>query len=58
MNQNQPPEFEARIGIAFYSTRTEGIGGVIKTKPTDFLVREITNRAEQEEGKYLIAELT
>lgn len=58
MHQNQPPEFEARIGIAFYSTRTEGIGGVIKTKPTDFYVREITNREEQEEGKYLIAELT
>ena len=58
MHQNQPPEFEARIGIGFYSTRTEGIGGVIKTKPADFLVREITNRAEQEEGKYLIAELT
>nr|AAU84260.1 conserved hypothetical protein [uncultured archaeon GZfos9C4] len=58
MHQKQPPEFEARIGIAFYSTRTEGIGGVIKTKPADFLVREITNREEQEEGKYLIAVLT
>ncbi len=58
MNQNQPPEFEARIGIAFYSTQTEGIGGVIKTKPADFYVREITNREEQEEGKYLLAELT
>ncbi len=58
MHQNQPPEFEARIGIAFYSTQTEGIGGVIKTKPADFLVREITNREEQKEGKYLIAELT
>jgi len=58
MNPKQPPASEARIGIAFYSTRTEGIGGVIKTKPADFLVREITNRAEQEEGKYLIAELT
>ncbi len=58
MHQNQPPEFEARIGIGFYSTRTEGIGGVIKTKPADFYVREITNRAEQKEGKYLIAELT
>ncbi|MEA2032986.1 MAG: tRNA pseudouridine(13) synthase TruD [Euryarchaeota archaeon] len=58
MKLKQPPASEARIGIAFYSTRTEGIGGVIKTKPADFYVREITNRAEQEEGKYLIAELT
>jgi len=54
----QNPEFEKQIGIWFYFTRTEGIGGVIKTKPSDFFVREITNREEQEEGKYLIAELT
>jgi tRNA pseudouridine13 synthase len=51
-------EFEKRIGIWFYSTISEGIGGTIKTIPADFNVREITNRAEQEEGKYLIAELT
>ncbi|MEA1998939.1 MAG: tRNA pseudouridine(13) synthase TruD [Euryarchaeota archaeon] len=52
------PEFEKRIGIWFYSTNSEGIGGTIKTIPADFNVREITNREEQEEGKYLIAELT
>jgi len=34
------------------------MGGFIKTKPSDFFVREITNREEGEEGKYLIAELT
>ncbi|MBA7529050.1 tRNA pseudouridine synthase D [subsurface metagenome] len=51
-------EFEKRIGIWFYFTKTEGIGGIIKTKPSDFFVREITNREEGEEGKYLIAELT
>ena len=52
------PEFEKRIGIWFYSTNSEGIGGTIKTIPADFNVREITNRTEREEGKYLIAELT
>ncbi|RCV65083.1 tRNA pseudouridine13 synthase [Methanophagales archaeon] len=51
-------EFEKRIGIWFYSTISEGIGGTIKTIPADFNVREITNRTEREEGKYLIAELT
>ncbi len=56
--QEESPEFEKRIGIWFYFTRTEGVGGAIKTKPTDFFVREITNREEGEEGKYLIAELT
>jgi len=54
----ESPKFEKRIGIWFYFTRTEGIGGKIKTKPTDFFVREITNREEGEEGNYLIAELT
>ena len=42
MHQKQTQEFEARIGTEFYATRTEGIGGVIKTKLADFYVREIT----------------
>nr|CBH38379.1 probable tRNA pseudouridine synthase D [uncultured archaeon] len=58
MELKASPEFEKRIGICFYSTNSEGIGGTIKTIPADFNVREITNRTEREEGKYLIAELT
>jgi tRNA(Glu) U13 pseudouridine synthase TruD len=58
MELKESPEFEKRIGIWFYFTKNEGIGGVIKTKPSDFFVLEITNREEGEEGKYLIAELT
>ena len=58
MELKASPEFEKRIGIWFYSTISEGIGGTIKTIPADFNVREITNRTEREEGKYLIAELT
>nr|QNO56540.1 putative tRNA pseudouridine synthase D [Methanosarcinales archaeon ANME-1 ERB7] len=58
MELKASPEFEKRIGIWFYSTNSEGIGGTIKTIPADFNVREITNREEQEDGKYLIAELT
>jgi tRNA pseudouridine13 synthase len=52
------PEFEQRIGIWFYATQSEGLGGTIKTVPSDFVVREVTNRTEGNEGKYLIAELT
>jgi tRNA pseudouridine13 synthase len=52
------PEFEQRIGIWFYATQSEGLGGTIKTIPADFSVREVTNRTEGTEGKYLIAELT
>lgn len=52
------PELEQRIGIWFYATQSEGIGGTIKTIPADFSVREVTNRTEGDKGKYLIAELT
>lgn len=58
MKLKQTSEFEKQIGIWFYFTKTDGIGGVIKTKHTDFSVREITNREEGIEGKYLIVELT
>jgi tRNA pseudouridine13 synthase len=58
MELKESPEYEKRIGIWFYATQTEGIGGTIKTVPTDFIVREVTNRTEGSEGKYLIAELT
>jgi tRNA pseudouridine13 synthase len=52
------PEYERRIGIRYYATTAEGIGGTIKTIPADFVVREVTNRTEGADGKYLIAELT
>jgi len=58
MELKTSPEFEKRIGIWFYATRADGIGGTIKTIPADFFVREVTNRTEGDEGKYLIAELT
>ncbi|MGC9445325.1 MAG: tRNA pseudouridine(13) synthase TruD [Candidatus Methanospirareceae archaeon] len=54
----ESPEAEQRIGIRYYAATTEGIGGTIKTQPADFVVREVTNRTEGTEGKYLIAELT
>jgi len=58
MNLKASQEFEKRIGIWFYATRADGIGGAIKTIPADFFVREVTNRTEGGDGKYLIAELT
>ncbi len=41
----------------FYATRTAGIGGIIKQKPYDFVVREVTSREEGDNGEFLIAEL-
>ncbi len=51
------PELERRLGIWYYATRTEGIGGIIKQIPSDFVVREVTNRAEKDTGEFLIVEL-
>jgi tRNA pseudouridine13 synthase len=52
------PEIEKKIGINLYSTDTEGFGGQLRQEVKDFIVREITNREEGEEGKYLILEVT
>ncbi|MHC1577819.1 MAG: tRNA pseudouridine(13) synthase TruD, partial [Candidatus Methanospirareceae archaeon] len=49
MSLKESPESEKRIGIWYYSTKTEGIGGFIKTRPSDFVVREVTAREERDE---------
>ncbi len=35
-------EYERLVGIQVYSTTTAGIGGIVKKKPADFIVEEIT----------------
>ena len=52
------PAIEKQIGIDLYFTDTEGIGGILRQEIDDFIVKEITNRGEGENGKYLILELT
>jgi tRNA pseudouridine13 synthase len=52
------PEIEKKMGIELYCTDTEGIGGVLRQEPEDFIVKEITNREEGDSGKHLILELT
>ncbi|MBP1908878.1 tRNA pseudouridine(13) synthase TruD [Methanolobus bombayensis] len=52
------PEIEKKMGIDLYCTHTEGIGGVLRQEPEDFIVKEITNREEGDSGKNLILELT
>jgi tRNA pseudouridine13 synthase len=51
------PEIEKNIGISLYSTDTEGLGGKLRQEVEDFIVKEITDREEGKEGKYLILEL-
>lgn len=52
------PEIEKQIGIKLYFTDTEGLGGQLRQEIEDFIVKEVTNREEGKEGKYLILELT
>lgn len=52
------PEIEKKIGISLYFTDTEGTGGQLRQEVEDFIVREITNREEGQEGKYLVLEIT
>lgn len=52
------PEIEKQIGIKLYFTDTEGLGGQLRQEIEDFIVKEVTNREEGQEGKYLILELT
>lgn len=51
------PKIEKQIGIDLYSTDTDGLGGQLRQEVEDFIVKEITNREEEQEGKYLILEL-
>lgn len=51
------PEIEKQIGVNLYSTDTDGLGGQLRQEVEDFIVKEITNREEGQEGKYLILEL-
>lgn len=53
----QVPEIEKQIGIEIYSTSTDGLGGQLRQEVEDFIVKEVTNREEGEEGKYLVLEL-
>jgi tRNA pseudouridine13 synthase len=53
----QVPKIEKQIGISLYSTDTDGLGGQLRQEVEDFIVKEITNREEGQEGKYLILEL-
>jgi tRNA pseudouridine13 synthase len=51
------PEIEKQVGICLYSTATRGIKGQLRQEVEDFIVKEVTNREEGREGKYLILEL-
>ena len=64
MSNIQVPELEKEIGIDLYSTDTLGISGVLRYRPEDFVVKEISNFSYEENDvidknkKYLMVEVT
>lgn len=52
------PPVEKQIGIELYCTSVPGLGGQLRQEVDDFIVKEISNREEEESGKQLILELT
>ncbi|MEM3072010.1 MAG: tRNA pseudouridine(13) synthase TruD [Candidatus Bathyarchaeia archaeon] len=37
----EPPELDKSVGMEVYGTRNPGIGGVVKARPCDFIVKEV-----------------
>ncbi|MGD9778660.1 tRNA pseudouridine(13) synthase TruD [Methanomethylovorans sp.] len=54
----QVPETEHIIGMELYATTAEGIGGMLRQEPEDFIVKEVPGWEVEDSGKYLILELT
>ncbi|MDW7732974.1 MAG: tRNA pseudouridine(13) synthase TruD [Methanolobus sp.] len=49
---------EKQTGIDLYCTSAPGLGGQLRQEVDDFIVKEISNREEEDSGKQLILELT
>ncbi len=49
---------EADIGMRYYLTSTDGTGGRLKSTAQDFIVKEISNRPPEKEGRFTIADVT
>ncbi|KAA0001746.1 MAG: tRNA pseudouridine(13) synthase TruD [Thermoplasmata archaeon] len=52
--QNVPPE-EKAVGMEVFFTHHEGIGGVIKQSPEDFIVEEVPTLPPPGDGSYTVA---
>ena len=57
MRQSRYP-LECELGIRWYASDTEGIGGTLRTTPGDFRVEEIPPDRKLSGGPYLICRLT
>ena len=49
---------EAEIGMRYYLSPAEGTGGRLKASAHDFIVKEISDRPPEKEGRFTIADVT
>jgi len=56
--RGSPYPLEQSLGISWYATIEDGIGGRLRTEPEDFVVEEIPAGPWKETGKYLVVRLT
>lgn len=56
--RESPYTLEQSLGISWYATETEGIGGFLRQDPGDFLVEEVPAGTWGTTGRYLILSLT
>jgi tRNA pseudouridine13 synthase len=56
--RESPYPLELSLGISWYATATEGIGGHIREKAEDFVVEEVPCGPWKDAGKYLVLRLT
>jgi tRNA pseudouridine13 synthase len=56
--RESPYPLEQSLGISWYATATEGIGGLLREKAEDFIVEEVPAGPWKDTGQYLILRLT
>jgi len=56
--RESPYPLEQGLGISWYATATEGIGGHLRREPEDFIVDEMPAGHWKDKGQYLILRLT
>jgi tRNA pseudouridine13 synthase len=56
--RESPYPLEQALGISWYATRTEGVGGFLRRKAEDFMVEEVPPGPWGDAGPYLILKLS
>ncbi|MHC1569864.1 MAG: tRNA pseudouridine(13) synthase TruD, partial [Candidatus Syntropharchaeales archaeon] len=53
----EPDTLDWMLGMRFYLTAEDGMGGILKEKPEDFIVEELSTQDLSPDGGYLILNL-